>query len=253
MSTTKHAISTAMRQSLSRLGLEIRSTARPASELAGPPIAFEPTLRAASEAGLSVGDYIDVALNGMPGATQATIDRMKALNVFAQRIDTVVEIGPGSGRYMEKTLAACTPSRYEFYETAQPWALYVERVYGGIRQPAAGMNLGATASESADLVQAHNVFSAMNLLTTLRYWPEMARVARPGGFVVFDVMTEACLDPDSIDKWTGSGRGSGPYPAAMPRETVQGYFTSRGFSCLGTFLAPLGRGKTEVFVFRKDP
>ncbi len=58
MSTTKHALKTAMRQSLSRLGLDIRSAIRTDRDLTGPAIAFEPTLRAASEAGLSVGDYI---------------------------------------------------------------------------------------------------------------------------------------------------------------------------------------------------
>lgn len=250
MSTTKHALKTAMRQSLSRLGLDIRAASR--SDLTGPLIAFEPTLRAASEAGLSVGDYIDVALNGIPGATQATIDHMRELNVFAHRIDTVVEIGPGSGRYLERTLAACSPSRYEFYETAEPWAQYVERVYGAIRQPATGMNLGATASDSADLVQAHKVFSALSLMTTLRYWPEMARVTRPGGFVVFDVVTEACLDPETIDRWTGSGQRTPNYPAAVPRETVFRYFANRGFTTVGTFLIPMGPGTTEVFVFRKN-
>ncbi len=252
MAHTAQVIKSAVKRSFSRIGIEVRLTGRHDWTDIGSFIPFEQTLKAASDAGLSVGDYIDGVMNKIPGATQATIDRMKELQVFAGRIDTVLEIGPGSGRYTEKTIAACAPTRYEIYETAAPWARYVRDKYQAILQQTTGSSLAPTASASVDLVQAHKVFSGLDLMVTLRYFPEIVRVTRSGGFVVFDVVTEACLDPATIDRWIGSGFHTGSYPAAIPRESVIGYFGSRGFLCAGTFVIPMGPGTTESFVFRKS-
>ncbi len=57
---------------------------------------FETTLAEAARAGLSVADYVDVTHNES-GATQATIDQMAAYRVFEGNIESVCEIGPGSG------------------------------------------------------------------------------------------------------------------------------------------------------------
>lgn len=214
-------------------------------------IPFESTLEAARQAGLSVGDYIDGVMNGIPGATQATIDQMSRLGVFSGRIETVVEIGPGSGRYLQKTLTACTPARYEIYETAGVWADYVAKTYNVILQPTNGRSLAATADGSADLVQAHKVFSATPFLTTARYWLEMCRVLRPGGFAVFDIVTEACMDPAVLMRWVSSRGIDSSYPAMVARATAVDFFESRGFSLVGSFFIPMGPGKTEAYVFRK--
>jgi Methyltransferase domain len=214
-------------------------------------IPFEPTLKAAREAGLSLGDYIDTVMNRIPGATQATIDQMARLGVFADKVDTVVEIGPGSGRYLEKTLAACHPSRCEIYETAGPWAEYVRDTLDVILQPTNGRTLAATPDGSVDLVQAHKVFSATPFLTTARYWIEMCRVLRAGGFAIFDIVTETCMDPASVTRWVASQGIDSTYPAMMPRATTVDFFTSRGLSLVGSFVVPMGSGTTETFVFRK--
>jgi SAM-dependent methyltransferase len=214
-------------------------------------IPLEATLKGAREAGMSVGDYIDTVMNNIPGATQAVIDGMKGLGVFANPIHTVVEIGPGSGRYLEKTQRECSPERYEFYETAAPWAAYVEKTYAAIRQPTDGLKLAATADASADLVQAHKVFSGINLRPTLAYWREMARITRSGGFAVFDIVTEECLSPELISRWIDSGF-VGAYPAAVPRLACTQYFQSQGFRLVGSFLGRMGPGTTETFVFRKN-
>jgi hypothetical protein len=214
-------------------------------------IPFEATLEAARSAGLSVGDYIDSVMNRIPGATQATIDEMSRLGVFSDKIETVVEIGPGSGRYLEKTLKACTPSRYEIYETAGLWADYVAEKYNVILQPTNGRSLAATPDSSADLVQAHKVFSATPFLTTARYWLEMCRVVRPGGFVVFDIVTEACMDPAAVNGWVSSQGVDSTYPAMVAHTTAVDFFASQGLSLVGRFFIPMGPGKTEIYVFRK--
>ncbi|MFB7512107.1 methyltransferase domain-containing protein [Streptomyces sp. NPDC056144] len=214
---------------------------------------FEPTMRAARAAGLSVGDYLDEVMNGTPGATQSTIDALRALGVFAAAPRTVLEIGPGSGRYLERTLKECSPERYEIYETAKPWADHLVATYQVIAQPTAACSLAPTPDGSIDLVHAHKVFNTVTFLSASRYFFEMARVTRPGGRIVFDVMSETSLDPATMRAWaTKGGVGHDSYPAAMPRRACVDLFASLGCVLEAGFLAPMGFASTEVLVFGKE-
>ncbi|MFJ3880208.1 methyltransferase domain-containing protein [Streptomyces sp. NPDC090077] len=215
-------------------------------------IPFEATIRAARASGLSVGDHIDAVMNGTPGATQFTIDELRSLGVYAAGPRTVLEIGPGSGRYLEKTLKECSPERYEIYETAAPWAGYLVETFGAVARPAEGSSLAPTPDASIDLVQAHKVFNTVTFLCASRYFFEMARVARPGGRIVFDVMTERCLDPATVRTWaTRGGAGHDTYPTPIPRGTCVDLFGTLGCTLEASFLAPMGVATTEVLVFAK--
>lgn len=214
-------------------------------------IPFEETMAEAEKSGLPLGDYID-ARQGIAGATQATINEMKSLGVFQQPVGTVLEIGPGSGRYLEKTLRECSPERYEIYETAPQWVSYLTKHYPVASLPTDGTSLGPTPTASIDLVHAHKVFSTVTFATTVGYWCEIDRVLKPGGHVVFDIMTERCLPAETITSWAGRGIPShSSYPAAMPSKAADSFFTARGFEVIGSFLSPMPPGQTEVFVFRK--
>ena len=162
-------------------------------------IPFKQTLDGARKAGLSVSDFVD-AMN-KSGATQETIDQMIALGVFKGKIDRVCEIGPGSGRYLEKVIQICEPVYYEIYETAPEWENWLVQKYNVTPQPTDGNTLTDTPSNSIDLVQAHKVFPGQPTLTTCRYFDEMARVVRNGGKVVFDIVTEECLGDDILANW----------------------------------------------------
>ncbi|MEO3977728.1 methyltransferase domain-containing protein [Streptomyces sp. CAU 1734] len=246
-------VKSGVRRLLGRAGFDIvRST----GNLGGVDdfLPFEATMRAARAAGLSIGDHIDEVMNGTPGATGFTIDRLRSLGVFADGPDTVLEIGPGSGRYLEKTLKECSPSRYEIYETAAPWADHLVKTFGVIARPAEGSSLAPTPDGTIDLVQAHKVFNTVTFLCASRYFLEMARVTRPGGRIVFDVLTETCLDPAAVRVWAAQGgAGHGSYPAAMPRRTCVDLFASLGCTLEAAFPAPMGVGSTEVLVFTKEP
>jgi hypothetical protein len=216
-------------------------------------IPLKETLEAAKRAGLSVGDYIDTVMNKIPGATQSTIDQMAAFGVFSRPIQSIVEIGPGAGRYLEKTIRLCSPSRYEIYETAAPWWAFLVKEYGVVAQPTDGCSLRATATESVELAQAHKVFCTIPFIETSRYWPEMMRVTKPNGYVVFDLVTEECLDAELMDLWAASGIVDGSsYPAVMPRRVAVDYFKNRSFALVGAGFAPMGPGRTEIFVFQKQ-
>ena len=80
----------------------------------------------------------------------------------------------------------------------------------------------------------------------------MARVARSGAHVVFDIMTEDCLDSSTLKKWVAAETENGSYPAVMPHTLATDYFESHDFDLVGTFIVPMGPGMTETFVFRKN-
>jgi hypothetical protein len=212
---------------------------------------LQQTLEGARRSGLSVGDYVDTTYN-RPGVTQETIDKLAELGVFGERIERVCEIGPGSGRYLEKTLAACRPSHYEIYETAEAWGDWLHREYPVVAQPTDGSTLAATPLDSIDLVQAHKVFPAIPSMKTVRYFREMDRVTRAGGWAVFDVLTEDCLDAPTLDSWLAASVDYDTYPAFMPKRFVTDLFTQRGFSLQGSFIVPMVPGETECMVFRRD-
>ena len=214
-------------------------------------IPFERTTEGARASGMSIGDYVDSVMNGTPGSSQATIDKMASCGVFSGAVGTVVEIGPGTGRYLEKTLKAAELSRYEIYETAGPWSDYLVKEYNVVLQPTDGYSLAGTGDGSAGLVQAHKVFSGVPFMVTCCYWHEMARVIRPGGWAVFDIVTERCLEQNAMLDWARSGIRNGSFPAVMPREVVMNFFTQKGFSLASSDIAPMPPGTTELFVFKR--
>ena len=232
------------------IGLEVRMRRHDWTDISTF-IPFRDTLKRAQAAGLTVGDYIDGVMNGIPGATQSTIAQVAAFGAFSDRTRNIVEIGPGSGRYLEKVLERCTPERYQIYETANDWADFVASSYGVTHCATDGRTLAATETNSVDLIQAYKVLSATTLLTTSRYWVEFARVTRVGGYAVFDLVTEECLSPETVERWALSNLETGTYPAAVPRRVVLDFFAGKGFRLAGSFLVPMGVGTTETFVFNR--
>ena len=213
-------------------------------------IPFKETLAAAKLAGQSVSDYIDTTYN-VAGASQEAIEQMQKLGVFDQRIDRVCEIGPGSGRYLEKTMACCQPSHYEIYETADEWAQWLVRQYGVLLRLTDGNSLAATQSASIDLLQAHKVFSVMPFLTTMRYLGECVRVLRPGGKLVFDLITDECLDDATLERWLTTGPRAGTYPSVNSEQYVVRFLSVRDFRLDGKFVIAHKPGTARCFVFTK--
>jgi hypothetical protein len=206
-------------------------------------------LKESKAAGLSVGEYVD-RTHSKSGATQETIDGMAALGVFDDPIERVCEIGPGTGRYTEKTIQACHPASYEIYEPARDWSNWLAQTYHVTAHPCDGMSLAQTPTASIDLIQAHKVFVYLPFLVTCRYFCEMARVVRRGGKVVFDIVTEACMDDATLAKWIGSGV---LYPLLMARAYAVNFLCKQGFTLNGSFFIDMKPGVTECFVFTRQP
>jgi hypothetical protein len=213
-------------------------------------IPFKQTVAAARESGLSVGDYIEAHYD-TPEAARDTLRQLAALGVFDGAVNRICEIGPGSGRYLRETLRYCTPAHYEVYETARQWAQWLSREYRVVLLPADGRSLPATATESVDLVQAHKVLPGQPFLVTCRYLAEMARVARVGGKVVFDLVTEDCMNMDVLECWLKSGSGYQHYPNMIPKGYALALCRTYGLRCDGHFLESMKPGVTQCFVFSK--
>jgi SAM-dependent methyltransferase len=205
------------------------------------------TLAAAERAGLSLTDYID-QFSAKPGATAAAVKEMLQLANLSAPVGRVCEIGPGTGRYAEKVIAALQPEVYEAYETARDWLPHLSRLPGIRLHDADGRTLAQTASDSVDLVHAHKLFVYVPLVTTVGYLWEMARVVRPGGAVAFDIVTEDCMDEPTTSTWVSEGV---TLYSMIPRQWIVDLLDRKGMTLAGSAFVPMSGGRTELLVFRK--
>jgi hypothetical protein len=102
-----------------------------------------------------------------------------------------------------------------------------------------------------DLVQAHKVFVTTPTLTTCSYLGEMARVVRDGGWLVFDILSEDCVDSPTLEQWLATGSWPQAYPHIMPKKYVIEFLASRGLTYRGSFFEDMKPGKTECLVFHR--
>lgn len=205
------------------------------------------TLAAARRAGLSISDYVD-QYSAEPGTTDSTVAAMLRLAEMSGHVDRVCEIGPGTGRYAERVIAALEPSVYEVYETAADWLPHLRRLRGVKILPADGRSLSGTAAGSIDLVHAQKVFVYLPLMTTVGYLEEMARVVRPGGVVAFDILTENCIDETVISSWVSQNV---TLYSMIPRQWTIDLLAGHDLYLVGNAFAALSGGRTELLVFRR--
>jgi len=232
---------------LRRLGY--KSKPRPFSEF----ISFKETIAGAKAAGVSVGDYIERKHSTGPRSPlDQTIDGLAALGLFNSSIEKVCELGPGSGRYLERIRALCKPRLYEIYETSSEWRNWLVEHYGVVPRSCDGRTLVETMNGSIGLVHAHKVFPGTPFLITASYFREMARIVRDDGWVVFDIMTESCFSREHLDAWFKADPWQWEW---SPRMTGRDYtikmFAERGIALAGSFQVPLFPAVTECMVFRK--
>jgi SAM-dependent methyltransferase len=204
------------------------------------------TIAAARAAGLSVSAYID-KIHVEPGATGLVVKEMLSIAGLSGKCEAVCEVGAGSGRFAEEVIAALHPDTYEIYETARDWLPYLRKLPNAVVRDSDGHTLASTRDAAVDLVHAQKVFVYLPFYASAGYIAEMARVVRPGGTVVLDVVTEDCLDETTVSTWIQSASIFHP----IPREWLLGFLADRDLTLAGSFFTPLPPGKAEVFVFHK--
>lgn len=211
-------------------------------------ISSKETVSAAERERLSVCDYVEKLWN-QSGDTQRVIDQMASCGVFEVNSPNILEIGAGTGRYLEKVLANCKPAKYESYETARDWSEWLQAKYPIISHAADGVSLRQTQAHSVDLLHAHGVFVYLPFLVSYSYWKEIWRVMKSGGFVVFDIISEDCLDELAVEKWLMS---ENRYPCFLSKDYLVSLFGKHGFALFKTFTTRYGEGQSLYLVFVRN-
>jgi hypothetical protein len=206
------------------------------------------TTRAAKAEGLSVSQYVAQIWNEV-GLVEENIARFERAGAFGKKNGRVVEIGAGTGRYLEQVIARAMPSEYQIYETAVDWRNWLTTTYPSITACRTdGKSLAETATGSANLILSFGVFVYLPLMTSLRYFLEIYRAAAPGSFVIFDIISEKSIAGPLLDRWIESGVN---YPTFLSSEYVVSLFEGADFSLIDTFTSKLGPAVSEFLVFRK--
>ncbi|MEO6525510.1 MAG: methyltransferase domain-containing protein [Gemmatimonadaceae bacterium] len=231
---------------LAPLGVKVVRRGGPPT-IGGRAMSDEAVIEQARSRGISPGALLE-EMFGKTGRATEIMRRMTACGALSSRVRRVCEIGPGSGLYVEETLEAAPVSSYEIYEIALVRAQYLASAYPVTMQPTDGESLRATPDRTIDLVQAHGVFVTLDFLTSCSYFREIDRVMAPGGHVVFDIMSEECLDDAALESWLQTRLR---YPSFHPKHYVVRFFTTRGYTLIDEFNVPLlVHGSSRYLIFR---
>ena len=207
------------------------------------------TISAAHQQGQSVCEYVETLWH-QQDCTDYVIQEMGRAGCLSPAT-RVCEIGPGTGRYLERVLKQVTPKQYDIYEIADDWAKWLADTYAPvvIRQPVDGRTLRDTPSASCNLVHAHGVFVLLPFLHAFEYFAEMVRVCTPHGYVVFDFFSGEYFDMKVIDLWLAS---PDRYPVLLPYETVLRYFYRHCFTLVHTFKNKYGHSYSYYVILQKS-
>ena len=176
----KQLMKSALKRMLAKRGLAIRPITENSGKYSLGYISAKETVSAAKREALSVCEYVE-KLWDKQGDTQKVIDEMASYAVFQTENPNVLEIGTGTGRYLEKVLDRCKPAKYESYETADDWSEWLQFAYPIVSKEADGVSLKDTPTRSIDLLHAHGVFVYLPFLASYRYFKEIFRVVKNWG------------------------------------------------------------------------
>jgi hypothetical protein len=254
MATIRHTGAAIINRFLCGLGVQlVRCSATVAPPASNPHVrgyvAAGETIRAAAAQGLPVSTYLR-QIWGVPADKQRkVIEEIARYQVFQPSLQHLVEIGTGAGLYVEDVLRHCHPAQYQSYEPDPEWAQWLAATYPLTACVTDGKSLKETASATADLVMAHQVFAYIPFLTCYHYWLEIVRVTKPTGYLVFDIMSEECFTDDIAQRWLQADL---TYPGFISKPYLTEWFARRGCVLQGSFLNPYVKGYTMYLIFQKQ-
>jgi SAM-dependent methyltransferase len=206
------------------------------------------TIEAASASRQTIREYVETLWN-QEGQTAKVIEQMNDAGCLLP-CNRVLEIGAGTGRYLELILPKVHPQQYEVYELDQDWADYLAHQYAPqvISQPTEGTNLRYTTNESCDLVHAHGVFVYLPVLSAFEYFHEMIRVCKKSGYIVFDFYSDVEFTVETIENWL---KFIDRYPVVLPSSSILDFFHKNDCRFCCQFINKHGHGYSTYFVFQK--
>jgi ubiquinone/menaquinone biosynthesis C-methylase UbiE len=208
----------------------------------------------AATAGLSINDYLE-ADEDTPkkrGHRDRIIEAMRVRGLLDIADKNALEIGAGTGRFLEKTLEG-SPARYEVYETAEDWVESLRRRFVKpnspvVLQPADGVSLSSTPTGSCDLVCAHAVFVAVPFLGFTQYLMEISRVCKIGASACFDVFYDTDWSLMTARAWI---TGNYQFPVILSRPLAENMYADLGFAVQDEFTEIYGASCSRYIVLKK--
>jgi phospholipid N-methyltransferase len=204
---------------------------------------------------LSVCQFLESVENtgeGQKGRRDAIIDSIRSVIPVDFRNGKILEIGTGTGIFMEKFLDLYSPSRYESYETDVGWAAYLQSEYSKkvtlINRKPNGFNLEDTDSEEMDLVVAHGVFVYLQLIQSIGYLYEMVRTCKSGGLIIFDCYLSESLSTPLISKFREKNKY---FPVFMPQKLIEDFAVEKKLQLIHSFNVGYHESYSTYFIFKK--
>lgn len=211
--------------------------------------AFE-TVQNAKNLNLSVTDYLEKIWN-QQGDSKRLIFNLKKLGFFEENA-TLLEIGAGSGRYVEHIVKNFQPKVIYSYEIALDWCVYLNDEYKNvlISRNTNGFDLSFENDSTIDNLLAHGVFVYLPLLHTYKYFSEIVRVVNKNGLIAFDIYCDEDWNLDTIQTW--SENGNHLYPVIINKQTVIDFFIKNNFRLINNFNKKHGQTFSTYLIFKKN-
>jgi CDP-glycerol glycerophosphotransferase (TagB/SpsB family)/ubiquinone/menaquinone biosynthesis C-methylase UbiE len=213
------------------------------------------TYQKAKNIGKSIGDYLE--MEDAKRNVRHFGRRDRIINKIIENVSyidglRVLEIGPGTGRYMEKILQHYPNCNYEIYETASDWVSYLNDMYAKKYKlcihPADGSKLSATETASCDIVHAHAVFVYLPCAVILSYLNEMVRVLKKDGVIIFDILSSSDFDINNLESFIDAGY---LFPVIFPNSIFEQWMSLNNLILIEQFNEIYGPYHSNYYIFKR--
>lgn len=205
------------------------------------------TVQAAEDADLTICEFVERLWNQY-GQTKLILNRAAKYIDFSE-VHTVCEIGPGTGRYIKKTIERMVRvDIYSIYETDTDWANWLEKEYPVTKRDANGVDLHEEEDTTIDFCQAHGVFVSLNMYNVLIYLKEMIRVTKTGGHILFDYLDETSFSTDVGQVIIDNDID---YPSIIPSGIVKNFLLENNCEIITEFDNKYGKGNSKYILVQK--
>lgn len=211
-------------------------------------------LRESRQANCSICEYLEAKESDQRkrGRRDRIIKEMVKVGCLSKALH-VIEIGAGTGMYLERVIEHANPRIYEVYETNPDWRRFLRKYIrqyptNGLVHDADGHSLDQSTDGSADLIHAHGVFVYLSTINTVEYLTEMARACRPGGYIVFDCYLDRSFDYNTLRRWISS---DWRFPVVTPEHLLQEFYDHIGLELVHRFTEVHGASRVDYEVLMK--
>ncbi len=202
---------------------------------------------------MSLCEYLETYNEGGVGKRRDAVIE-KLFSSLPQNISSILEIGTGTGMFLEKIIPKYEPTKYEVYETTLSWVQYLKEEYQNFKQinyhSADGKTLWQTKTESIELVTSHGVFVYLPLISSVQYLEEMYRVCKKDGYIVFDCFTDENFHLSTVEDWLKEEHEY-RFPVLIPTSIINAYALKNKLELVSKFDINYHSSFATYYIFKK--